>query len=74
MEILFFLVVATVCVLGVVAGNTFVATFVSIPLGGMIWLASVGNGPDSGKWIIGCVIALALIWGRVAAKQNDAKF
>jgi len=74
MEILVFLVIATVCVLGIVAGNTFAATFVSIPLVGMIWLASVGNGPDSGKWIWGCIIALALIWGRVAARHNDAKF
>jgi hypothetical protein len=74
MEILFFLVIATVCVLGVVAGNTFVAVFVSIPLAGMIWLAAQGDGPDTGKWIIGCIVALALIWSRVAAKHNDAKF
>jgi hypothetical protein len=71
MELLFFLVVATVCILGVVAGNAAVATFVSLLLGGMIFLAAEGDGPASGTWIVGCIIALAFIWGRVASVRSN---
>lgn len=70
MEILFFLLIATICILGVVAGNVFVATFVSIPIGGLLLLCAAGGGPASGNWIAGCVLALGLIWGRVAIRHS----
>jgi hypothetical protein len=62
LEVLIFLVVATIVVLGIVSGNVFVCTFatlgVLVPAWGIALMAQ-----DHAPWTVGAFVLTILVWG-----------
>jgi hypothetical protein len=62
MELLIFFAIAAVCALGWFGGNRFVCVFLSMPIGALMLLAANTGGEGTGKFMAGCLVALAAIW------------
>jgi hypothetical protein len=59
-EILVGLLIATVAVLGWIAGNLFVCVFLTLPVAALGFIAATNAG--NGIWLMGCIAAILIIW------------
>jgi hypothetical protein len=71
MELLICFAIAAVCALGWFGGNRFVCVFLSLPVAAVMLIEMHDHQPADGKFLLGCLVALAAIWLPYVIRRNQ---